>query len=1550
MEQDLEIRVLGTLEVVVNGRPVDMPPSKKTRALLAYLALTARAQRRERLCEIFWDLPDDPKGALRWSLSKIRRILNSGASDRIASDRSSIALDLTGIDIDWIALRRADQAGFATLGTDQLEALAAKLRGTFLEDLSLPRCPDFEAWRFAEATQVEAAAARLLRLLTDRLRDVPERAVRHALQLRRYLPDDEAVDLLIAELQRAGATAHAAFPPAASVAAHKTTPAAPEPPAAPSVATRDLRQLREISFCNAPDGTRIAWNAAGEGPAILRAGHWMSHLHADLDLPFWRHWLIGLSERNRLIRFDLRGNGLSDWDVPDLSFETMVSDLEAVADACGSRRFTLLGISQGCAVAIAYAVRYPDRVAGLVLYGGYARGWRRRGNPSEIAQREAIAVLMREGWGQENPIFQSVLASMFLPRGTDQQGAWFIELQRSTVSPENAWRLQNALGDVDVTDLLGRVTVPTIVLHPTGDAVSAIHLGRELAQRIPGARIIELDTCNHIMMEGEPAFTKFLAEVQTFAAAADSTRRTARPREVRRTVTVLEADLISPLQSFDGLDAEILARALRPVIDAASNALAALGGLVLEASEAGFTAAFGAREASEIHAVQAARAALALQAEVDRASQGRVRLRVALDSGEAIVTAGGSRDREISGPVLRQARRLTHALRRAGIAMTDRTRKSAGGYIRVEPMHRNEHPGFLAEQPVHELLGLISALSRWHLRANSRLTRFVGRRAEFDLLNQLWRHVGEGRGQVVVVIAEPGIGKSRFTHEFLNLRASDDCLIVEAGALEFDRDVAHVVVKRILRSLLAIGEAEGIRGAGEKLARALERHGADAALETPLAAALDLPPDEPDWELLPSETRVKRICDALHELLARAARETPLVVLVEDVHWIDRESRMAVERLIEGIDRQRILLILTCRPEFRHTWGARSSVHTLRLHPLSIEEAEALVLALVGSHPSVSTLRRLLVERTDGTPLCIEETVHALEESRRIVGGTGGYVAPRPIIDIETVSSVEPVIAARIDRLAPRERELLQAAAVIGRTAPHGLLTRLSGLEAAEVAAAIATLERAEFLFRVVGFPEPEYTFRHALIQDVAYSSLMREDRKRLHAAAMTGIEQLCAGNLADHAQELAKHAYRAELWEPAAKYLALAAERAIDRSAYRPATLNLERAIESLAVLPETPERIALAIDVRSQLRLAYMVTGNYGGAVIRLKEARDLAERVGDVRRQLQVLLHLSFLHSIFGRLEKAIRAADSARAIAVHHGLDRYVAEADLAAAQTLLLRADARGALARLGCYFEKFTTEFRTERFGFLVTRAVWYLGNLAQAHALVGEFGTAMRHADEAETLADETRRPLDRYAAQYFRNLCQCLRGPSDAELDRMEQVATECLERAPFPFSPRLLATWGYAQMQVGRTEAAERTLERALEASRTVNMLHFANVTRGLLALVRALRGDPAAGGELAWAARRAEKDGDEWQRIRVLEVLAEIEPDAATAARHLETAARIAGQAGFRPIEARVLVAMARRGRGERTATELLARAAGMFEDMGLADEAAAARGLIPPEPA
>lgn len=291
-------------------------------------------------------------------------------------------------------------------------------------------------------------------------------------------------------------------------------PATDSIPIAPP--TAPLKQ--EIRFCNAPDGVRLAYATVGNGPPLVKPANWLTHLEYELISPVWRHWIAGLSRDHTLIRYDKRANGLSDWNVDNLTFEAMVRDLETVVDAAGLERFPLFCLSQGCAIAAAYAVRNPERVTRMVFYGGYSRGWNKRGNPRHAAQREALGTLIEHGWGQDNPVFRQIFTSMFLPEGNAEHQQWFNEMQRAAASPINAARIHRAVGDLDVRHLLPQIKVPVLVLHARNDEVVPFEEGRILASEIPGARFVPLDSRNHVLLESEPAWPRLLEETRAFLA------------------------------------------------------------------------------------------------------------------------------------------------------------------------------------------------------------------------------------------------------------------------------------------------------------------------------------------------------------------------------------------------------------------------------------------------------------------------------------------------------------------------------------------------------------------------------------------------------------------------------------------------------------------------------------------------------------------------------------------------------------------------------------------------------------------------------------------------------------------------------------------------------------------------------------------------------------------------------------------------------------------------------------------------------------------------
>ncbi len=522
MNVDLEIRLFGELRLIRSGVDTVLPPSRKARAVLAYLILTNRPQRRERLCEMFWDLPDDPRGSLRWALSKIRALVNDPVTTRIEADRDRVAFAPRAVKIDYAEIKSTLSEGKTKLPV--LCDIATTLAQPFLDGLDIPGSEVFQTWLIAEREE----AAGLYRSVLERIvlhpdADDHERVKWARLWLSAAPFSSRAAGALALYLGRSGRKAEAetvvenfrAVAAEAGIAVNDDL--FQEPATENPQASATLRQT--IGFCTAQDGVRIAYASVGSGPAIVKTANWLNHLELDWESPIWSKTFGALASRNTLVRYDERGNGLSDWAVADLSMDAFVQDLETVVDNLGLQRFPLLGLSQGCAVAIAYAARHPERVSGLILIGGYATGWRIGATPEERERREAVMTLTRLGWGSSTAAYRHIFSQTFMPDGTTEELAWFDEFQRQTTSAENAVRFQDAFGDIDVRDCLPLINAPTLVLHARHDQRIRMDQGRELAMGIAGARFVTLESRNHILLGHEPAWEVARREIELFLSS-----------------------------------------------------------------------------------------------------------------------------------------------------------------------------------------------------------------------------------------------------------------------------------------------------------------------------------------------------------------------------------------------------------------------------------------------------------------------------------------------------------------------------------------------------------------------------------------------------------------------------------------------------------------------------------------------------------------------------------------------------------------------------------------------------------------------------------------------------------------------------------------------------------------------------------------------------------------------------------------------------------------------------------------------------------------------
>ena len=534
MSGNLEIRLFGDMEVLRDGAAVPLPQSRKSRALLAYLVMKASPQRRDSLCEVLWELPDDPRAALRWSLTKLRPVVNDDDAERLVADRERAGFVTLGAKVDFEDIQSACVSGLGKYDIVALKALAAKIRGHLLAGLDLPGQPQFESWRLAQQETARKLHLRLLDELEHRTEDSSQQADILRTRIAADPADEDAHNRLLAALAASGARAEAEAQAGVSARILRDfgpcdearLKASAKGAKASTSFTRTSEPLdpplrQDIRFCNASDGIRIAYATVGSGPPLLKTANWLNHLEFDWESPVFRHMFRSLSANHTLVRYDSRGNGLSDWDAPDLSLEAFVDDMKTVADAAGLKRFPVFAISQGVPVAVTYAARYPERVSKLILYGGYARGWRLRAGTEAKDfkdQSEAMVSLTRTGWGKSNPAYRQMFTSFFSPNATLEQMDWFNELQRITTSPDNAALIFSAFGDLDASASMAKVKCPTLVMHARDDARITYGNARELAAGIQGARFVTLASQNHLILEEEPAWPIFRDEILQFLA------------------------------------------------------------------------------------------------------------------------------------------------------------------------------------------------------------------------------------------------------------------------------------------------------------------------------------------------------------------------------------------------------------------------------------------------------------------------------------------------------------------------------------------------------------------------------------------------------------------------------------------------------------------------------------------------------------------------------------------------------------------------------------------------------------------------------------------------------------------------------------------------------------------------------------------------------------------------------------------------------------------------------------------------------------------------
>ena len=690
-------------------------------------------------------------------------------------------------------------------------------------------------------------------------------------------------------------------------------------------------------------------------------------------------------------------------------------------------------------------------------------------------------------------------------------------------------------------------------------------------------------------------------------------------------MTVLFADLKDSTELIRGLDPEAAQQLLDPAIHRMMDAVHRFEGTVNQVLGDGIMALFGAPIAHEDHALRACYTALAMQAamqayteEVRRTRGLELRIRVGLNSGEVVVRAIGNdlhTDYSAVGETTHLAARMEQLATPGSIRLTTTTLRLVEGLVQVTPLGPVPVKGLVEPVDVFELIGASAIRRRFQAAAVRGLTRFVGRQQELTILQQTLAQAGTGHGQVIALVGEAGVGKSRLLYEFLHSHHIQGWSVLESTSVSYGKATPYFPVIDLLKRYTHVEEHDDPRTIRAKVTGQVLT--LDETLQETIPALLSLletlPVDSPFLTLDPPQRR-QRILDALKQVLLRESQVQPLVLVFEDLHWIDTETQALLASLVESLPTARLLLLVNYRPEYQHGWGSKTYYTQVRLDPLPPASADALLQALLGDDTSLAPLTQLLIERTEGNPFFLEESVRTLVETGALVGVLGSYRLDHPLPTIQMPVTVQAVLAARLDRLPPEQKRLLQTAAVIGTEVPFPLLQAIAEMPEAALHQGLAHLQTAEFLYETRLFPEREYTFKHALTHEVAYGSLLLERRRTLHARIVEAIETFAGERVAEQVERLARHALRGEVWDKALAYCRQAGEKAMAQSAYREVVVCLEQALVALAHLSESRATLEQAIDLRFDLRNALLPLGDHTRIFEHLHEAETLAQVLND------------------------------------------------------------------------------------------------------------------------------------------------------------------------------------------------------------------------------------------------------------------------------------------------------------------------------------------------
>jgi class 3 adenylate cyclase/predicted ATPase len=723
----------------------------------------------------------------------------------------------------------------------------------------------------------------------------------------------------------------------------------------------------------------------------------------------------------------------------------------------------------------------------------------------------------------------------------------------------------------------------------------------------------------------------------------------------RKTVTALFADIKGSMELIEDLDPEEARRLVDPALKLMMDAVHRYEGYVAQSTGDGIFALFGAPVAHEDHPQRALHAARRMQEDLKRYAdrlrergQPPLSVRVGVNSGEVVVRSIQTGDAHTEytpiGHSVSLASRLQSLAAPGSVVIGESVQKFVEGYFQLKALGASRIKGVSELVNVYEVVGLGPLRTRLQRSAGRGLTKFVGREREMEALRHAAEQARGGRGQIVAAMAEPGVGKSRLFFEF-KATSQSGWMVLETFSVSHGKASAYLPVIDLLRNYFDVSVGDDERKRREKInGKVLTL---DRALEDTIPYLFSLlgivEGDDPLAEM-DGQIKKRRTLEAIKRILLRESLNQPLIVIFEDLHWIDEQTQQLLNLLVDSITTAKILLLVNYRPEYSHQWNSRTYYTQLRLDPLGKESADEMLSALLGDAKDLIPLKRLIIERAEGTPFFMEEIVQTLFEDR-VLQRNGAVKLVRSMSAVKVPATLQAVLASRIDRLPLEEKELLQMLAVLGREFSLGLVQRVTRKPEDELERRLSQLQGREFIYEQPAAADVEYKFKHALTLEVTYNSVLVERRKLLHERAGNALESMFAEQLDDHLDELAHHYGRSDNVDKAVEYLGRAGQQALQRSAYADAIRSLNAAIGLLQKLRDSPKRIRREVLLQLGAGPALIAVKGYAAPEVEqaYTRVRELCERLGDPKELFPALFGLWIVYLLRGEVPRACDLAE-------------------------------------------------------------------------------------------------------------------------------------------------------------------------------------------------------------------------------------------------------------------------------------------------------------------